>query len=232
MTAATHLQTVINHWTDLQQALGTQQADTWPPVMGIARLHEHLKADDDRQEQRALERSPDQIGATAAPLRIQILDTMTDLDQQLVDVADQIASSVQRPPARVPIRSASSGDDVALQLSTLILKDEVDVRRWSWTDPRLRTAPYAAAWLLARHDGAPGPFRKLTGPQLDEIATAASHAAQQVERALELTRRTQVLERPCPHCRGILRIEGGDGQDPAVRCRGCGRNWTGDTSGA
>lgn len=229
MTAATHLQTVINHWTDLQDALATNQADTWPPVMGIARLAEHLRADDQAVEQRALERSPDQIGATAAPLRIQILDTMTALDEQLVDVADQIASSVQRPPTKqVQIRSAGPGDDVALQLSTLILKDQVDVRRWSWTDPRLRTAPYAAAWLLARHDGAPGPFRKLTGPQRDDIATAAARAADQVEQALEMTRRTQVLDRPCPHCRGVLCIEGGDGQDPAVRCRDCGRTWRGD----
>src|SRR3954470_543203 len=100
MTTATHLQTVINHWTALQASLGTTQADTWPPVMGIARLADHLRADDDRREQRALERSPEQIGATAAPLRIAILDTMQDLDQQLVDVADQIASSVQRPPTK------------------------------------------------------------------------------------------------------------------------------------
>lgn len=228
MTAADNLQTVINHWTDLRDALGTAQADTWPPVMGIARLADHLRADDDRREQRALERSPEQIGATAAPLRIQILDTMRDVDRQLADVADQIASSVQRPPTRhVQVRSASSGDDVALQLATLTLKDSVDVRRWSFTDPRLRTAPYAAAWLLARHDGAPGPFRKLTGLQLDEIASAAGHAAWQIEQALEMVRKTQVLERPCPHCRGALRIEGGDGQDPIVRCCGCSRKWTG-----
>ncbi|MFF3310510.1 hypothetical protein [Streptomyces sp. NPDC002952] len=231
MTTADNLHTVINHWTDLQTALGTTQADTWPPVMGIARLAEHLRADDDRTQQRALERSPHQIGATAAPLRIQILDTMRALDEQLVDVADQIAASIQRPATRhVQVRSASSGDDVALQLATLILKDQVDARRWSWTDPTLRTAPFAAAWLLARHDGAPGPFRKLTSVQLDEIASAAGQAARQIERALELTRKTQVLERPCPHCRGVLRIEGGDGQDPAVLCRGCGRTWTGYTT--
>ncbi|MGW6009683.1 hypothetical protein [Streptomyces sp. NPDC055210] len=230
MTAAAHLQTVINLWTDLQQALGTTQADTWPPVMGIARLAEHLKTDDDRQEQRALERSPDQIGATAAPLRIQILDTMRALDEQLVDVADQIASSVQRPPERAVVRTAGPGDNIGLRLKTLILKDQVDARRWSLTDPRLRTAPYAAAWLLARHDGAPGPFRKLTGLQRADIESAAARAAGQIEQALEMTRRTQVLDRPCPHCRGVLRIEGGDGQDPTVKCRGCGRAWNGDTT--
>ncbi|GHA28816.1 hypothetical protein GCM10010372_30830 [Streptomyces tauricus] len=230
MTAATHLQTVINHWTDLQQALGTTQADTWPPVMGIARLADHLKADDERQEQRALERSPDQIGATAAPLRVQILDTMRALDEQLVDAADIIADHVQRPATSGKVRVAGPGDDVALALRTLILKDEADARRWSFTDPRRRTAPFAAAWLLARHDGAPGPFAKLTPLHQDAIATAARHAASQVEHALEMTRKTQVLDRPCPHCRGVLRIEGGDGQDPAVKCRGCGRTWTGYTT--
>ncbi|MEU4170996.1 hypothetical protein AB0F46_29465 [Streptomyces sp. NPDC026665] len=228
-TAADHLKTVINHWTDLQQALGTQQADTWPPVMGIARLHDHLKADDQAAAQRALERSPEQLGATAAPLRITILDTMTALDQQLVDAADQIASAVQRTPA-TRVRSAGPGDSLGLKLSTLILTDQADARRWSFTDPRHRTAPFAAAWLLARHDGAPGPFRPLTGVHRDQIADAARWAAGQVEQALELARRTQVLDRPCPHCRGVLRIEGGDGQEPAVRCRGCGRKWTGEAA--
>ncbi|MBK3563201.1 MULTISPECIES: hypothetical protein [unclassified Streptomyces] len=228
MTTADHLQTVINHWVDLQQALSTRQADTWPPVMGIARLHEHLQADEDAWAQRAEERSPDQLGATTAPLRIAILDTMTAVDRQLVDTADAIAGAVQRlPTTRVPVRVAGPGDDVALQLRTLILKDEADARRWSFTDPRRRTGPYAAAWLLARHDGADGPFAKLTGVHQDQIEAAARWAAGQIEQALEMTRRTQALERPCPHCRGALRIEGGDGQDPTVKCRGCERTWKG-----
>lgn len=230
MTAATHLQTVINHWTDLRDALGTNQADTWPPVMGIARLAEHLRADDDRREQRALERSPEQIGATAAPLRIQILDTMAALDQRMVDGADIIASHVQRDPTPSRVHVAGPGDDVALALRTLILKDEADARRWSYTDPRRRTAPFAAAWLLARHDGAPGPFERLRPIHRDAIATAARWAADQIHHALEMARKTQVLERPCPRCRGVLRIEGGDGQDPTVTCRGCGRKWTGEVA--
>ncbi|MFC7909040.1 hypothetical protein [Streptomyces nigra] len=229
MTTANHLHTVINHWGDLQDALGTSQADTWPPVMGIARLHDHLKATEDAVEQRALERSPDQIGASVAPLRISILDTMTALDRQLVDVADYIAAAVQRP-AVARVRSASPTDTVGLQLATLAMKDAADERRWSYTDPRRRTAPFAAAWLLARHDGADGPFRPLTGVEQDQIAAAARWAASQVEQALELTRRAQVLERPCPHCRGVLRVEGGDGRVPAVKCRGCGRKWTGEVA--
>ncbi|MCG7203988.1 hypothetical protein [Streptomyces arenae] len=227
MTTADDLKTVINHWTDLQAALAAPQAGTWPPVMGIARLHDHLRADEAAWAQRALERSPEQLGATAAPLRIGILDTMTAIDVQLVETADVIAGTIQRlPTTRVPIRVAGPGDDVALQLRTLILRDEADDRRWSLTDPRRRTGPYAAAWLLARHDGAPGPFAKLTGVQRDQIASAARWAAGQIEQALEMTRKTQVLERPCPHCRGVLRIEGGDGRPPTVRCRGCGRTWS------
>ncbi|MGW0869924.1 hypothetical protein ACWD3Z_05460 [Streptomyces sp. NPDC002740] len=229
MTTATHLETVINHWTDLQQALGTQQAETWPPVMGIARLHEHLKADDERKELRALERSPDQIGASTAPLRIAILDTMRDLDHQLVDTADQTASAVQRPAVtRPPV--TNSTDTVGIQLAALALADTADARRWSYTDPRRRTAPFAAAWLLARIEDAPGPFRLLTGTQRDEVTRAAGRAARAIDRALEMARKTQALERPCPHCRGVLRIEGGDGRAPTVRCRGCGRKWTGNAA--
>lgn len=230
MTTADNLKTVINHWTDLQQALATPQADTWPPVMGIARLHDHLKATEEAKELRALERSPDQVGATAAPLRVEILDIMTAVDQRLVDGADVIASHVQRDPVPSRVRVAGPGDDVALALRTLILKDEADARRWSYTDPRRRTAPFAAAWLLARHDGAPGPFEKLTPRAEDAIATAARWAADQINQALEMVRRTQVLDRPCPHCRGQLRIEGGDGQLPTVKCRGCGRKWTGEAA--
>lgn len=230
MTTAADLQTVINHWQDLQEALGTQQADTWPPVMGIARLHEHLRADDDARALRALERSPDQIGATAAPLRIAILDTMTGIDGQLVDAADYIASAVQRPAiSRPPVTNSS--DAVGLQLAALALSDTNDARRWSWTDPRQRNAPFAAAWLLGRIEDAPGPFRMLTAVQRDEVTRVAGRAARAITRALEMARQTQTLERPCPHCRGALRIEGGDGRAPAVRCRGCGRTWTTNTPG-
>ena len=226
MTTAAHLQTVINHWTDLQQALGTQQADTWPPVMGIARLHEHLRADEKATELRALERSPDQIGATTAPLRIAILDTMTSIDRQLVDVADYIASAVQRPAiTRPPITNRT--DTVGLQLAALALADTTDARRWSYTDPRRRSAPFAAAWLLGRIEDGPGPFRMLTAIQHDEITRVAGRAARAIARALEMTRQTQALERPCPRCRGVLRIEGGDGRAPTIRCGGCGRKWTG-----
>ncbi|NUS82991.1 MAG: hypothetical protein HOY75_09605 [Streptomyces sp.] len=230
MTTADHLKTVINHWTDLQTALATPQADTWPPVMGIARLHDHLRATEAAVEQRALERSPDQIGASTAPLRIEILDTMAAIDRRLVDGADIIASHVQRDPIPSQVRVAGPGDNVALAMRTLLLKDEADARRWSYTDPRRRTAPFAAAWLLARHDGAPGPFEKLTPRAADALATLARWAAGQIEQALEMVRKTQVLERPCPHCRGVLRIEGGDGQAPAVKCRGCGRKWTGEVA--
>lgn len=197
--------------------------------MGIARLHDHLKATEDAVEQRALERSPDQIGATAAPLRIAILDTMTALDRQLVDLTDYIAAAVQRP-AVARVRSASPDDAVGLQIATLAMKDAADERRWSYTDPRRRTAPFAAAWLLARHDGAAGPFRKLTGVQQDQIGSVARWSAGQIHQALEMARKTQVLERPCPHCRGQLRIEGGDGRVPTVKCRGCGRKWTGEVA--
>ncbi|WP_328884756.1 hypothetical protein [Streptomyces sp. NBC_00299] len=55
-------------------------------------------------------------------------------------------------------------------------------------------------------------------------------AAGQIAPALEMTRKTQALERPCPHCSAQLRIDGGDGHMPTVKCRGCGRKWTGEVA--
>lgn len=66
----------------------------------------------------------------------------------------------------------------------------------------------------------------MTGVHHDQIADAARWAAGQVEQALEMARKTQVLECPCPHCRGVLRVEGGDGGTPVVRCEDCSRTWS------
>ncbi|WP_157880592.1 hypothetical protein [Streptomyces sp. Root1310] len=143
------------------------------------------------------------------------------LPGDLVGAADYIAGAVQRPAiTRPPIMNGT--DTVSVQLTGSPSPTPPTPRRWSHTNPRQRSTPFAAAWLLDRVEDAPGPFRKLTGSQADEIARTAGRAA----RALEMTRQTQALERPCRHCRGVLRIEAATAQprpSDAVAAGGSGR---------
>lgn len=227
-TATTHLNTIAANWPHLRDMLTTHHGQPWPPA---GRLTDYLNALDaadretvraQRAEQRAAERSPDQLGETAAPIRLTVLDTMRAVEAALVALADQTAAQIQRPPVRAA-RSAGRLDDNGLQLALLTAKDSADVRRWRFIGTR--PAPYACAWLASRLDDAPGPFAPLDAAQRDHIARVAAEAADRVDKALDLTRRATVLDEPCPHCRGELKLHGGDGRPPAVTCTSCGRTW-------
>ena len=125
-TAAQHLQTVIDRWADLTDALATRQQTTWPPTMGVTRLVHDLEADEHTHTQRIVTRRlddgrttyecascnhvgdgnghpvrPDRDqpgpGASPAPISVDILDTMRTVESELVHCADVIASQIQRP---------------------------------------------------------------------------------------------------------------------------------------
>lgn len=224
--ATQHLHTVATHWGNLHDALGTPNPVNWPPAMGITR---YLNALDQIDAEEARQARELEVPAGAPPLRITILDAMRSVEAALVELADQIASSVQRPVMSPLPDTYPSADRARREL--LVMQDRHDPRRWSWTGTR-PAAPYAALWLLARVQGAHGPFKRLTSVQLDHIASVAAEAAGRVERALELTRKTAPVPWPCGHCRGVLEIHGGDGVDPAVTCRDCGRTWRDATAAA
>lgn len=220
--AATHLSVIVTHWDDLTDTLDAATGTTWPPVMGISYLTALDQHDaDDIARQRLLERSPDQLGETPAPLRLDILDTMRAVEAALVHCADITASSVQRPASS--LRSAGRDDELGLQLALLAARDGADPRRWRYRGTR--TAPYAAAWLAGRLAGDPGPFRPLSVEYAELIANVAQTAAERVLRALGGVRQERAIDRPCPHCRGHLRLDGGDGQPPTVACADCGRTY-------
>ncbi|MEV6105731.1 hypothetical protein AB0M28_13590 [Streptomyces sp. NPDC051940] len=229
-TTAAHLATIINRWGDLHDALTTHTSAPWPPAGRMSDYLAQLDAADreivrqKRAQDRAAERSPDQIGETSPPLNIDTLDTMRAVEAALVHLADAIASAIQRGPAR-EIRAAGPLDEAGVKLHMATLLDARDRRRWSLTAPTYRRAPYAAAWLLARVEDAPGPFRTLTAVQRDHIASVARAATRRVEQALGMAVHRAKVGEPCPKCRGQLRVEGGDGTAPAVKCRGCGATW-------
>ncbi|MEU6342193.1 hypothetical protein ABZ883_14775 [Streptomyces sp. NPDC046977] len=250
-TPIDNLTTVLRHWDDLHDMLTTTHGTTWPPA---GRLRDHLAAltaaeRDERAQRRADERAdstPDALGESPAPIRLQVLDTMRDVQQALVYCADTIAAAVQRPPMRPAPRGAGWTPAEIAQRDQLAANDADDPRRWTWPTlargangavtrpyrdrlggpPMARTAREAANWLILRLQGEPGPFVPLTALHREQIAQAARACAEQVQRAIDLVRDAHRLTEPCPGCRGQLLLHSGDGQPPAVQCADCGRTWT------
>lgn len=204
-TATAHLQTVVRHWQDLHALRTAKPHDAWPPPS----LNAYLRT---VEEYDPADRS--------APVRLHVIDTIRMVEAALVTLADQTAAQIQRPAiSHAPYRNTWALEDRARR-NELADADAADPRRWQYTGQR--TGEQAASWLLARLNGEPGPFRPLNGAQLLRIATVAEGAAERVEHALGLTRRTVPTNRACA-CGGTLLLEGGDGRPPAIRCEDCGR---------
>lgn len=235
-TTAEHLKLVIHHWRDLVEALGGRSAPTWPPA---GRMSDHIRNTADLDEQqladeraralelRTLERDPAQIGERPIPIRLPIHETMRIVHTDLIDCADAIAGSVQRPVMGLLPEGYPKADRDRREL--LVMQDRRDPRRWSWTSTR-PAAPLVALWLLGRVQGSPGPFRPLTGPQLDHISSVARGCALRVEDALDVGERRATLARPCPDCGGRLQLHGGAGAPPVARCTACGHVWSGQAA--
>lgn len=239
-TAATNLRTIAIHWTDLHEAAGQ------PAIINgfgtglrgyLARLDE---ADAEQLEYerhqaahlRSLERDPIQLGVRPVPVRLHILDTMRAVEAALVACADDIARDAQRAPISVPaarradyrtLREARIAAAERERQTELAHADEVDPRRWRYTGRR--TAPYAALWLLARVERAPGPCRRITDAEAARIGKVAAGAAERIERALDIAAQHRTLEQP-HSCGGAIDLHGGEGRPPLAHCTGCGAIWT------
>ncbi|WP_086711201.1 hypothetical protein [Streptomyces antimycoticus] len=237
----TNLRVITTHWPDLHHALASTGTATWPPAGRMAdylasidrRTDDEIEAADRRARAlRDLERSPHQIGETRAPIRLHILDTMTAVEADLIECADDIAVRIQRlPMSHARPRKTWPADPKAYRRARadhtrrnqLADADAADPRRWRHVGTR--SGRHAAAWLLARVEGLPGPFDRLTDDQVRRIATIAASAARRVETALDMADHKAALAHPCPDCSGELVIEAGGGARPAVWCGRCGRTW-------
>lgn len=229
-TTQHHLTTVIRHWQDLHDALGTPAvhngfgAGLRNYLAALDRIDE-AEAEAERHRAlalRTLERDPSQPGETRPPLRIAILDTMQAVHADLLECADTTAAAVQRTPMG-PLPAGYPETDRARR-AVLAMKDAHDPRRWKWTGPR-PSAPYTALWLLGRVQGAPGPFERLAEEQARLIAGVARGAAERVEKALDIAAQRKTLEQHC-YCGGRIDIHGGEGRAPLAHCTGCGRVWS------
>jgi hypothetical protein len=90
--------------------------------------------------------------------------------------------------------------------------------RWRYNASWRHGVPWACVWLT-------GALEWLPAAHVLRVGNIARGAAARLDRALDLDRSEEPLAEPCPHCRGHLLMEGGDGRPAAVRCRDCGRVW-------
>ncbi|WP_086765393.1 hypothetical protein [Streptomyces bobili] len=177
------------------------------------------------------ERDPAQIGQRPVPVRLHILDTMRAVEAALTACADDIARTAQRAPISVPaarkadyrtLREARIAATDRQRRTELAHADQHDPRRWRYTGTR--TATYAALWLLARIERAPGPCRRITDEEETRIGNVAAGAAERVERALDIAAQRRTLEQ-LHDCGGAIDVHGGEGRSPLAHCTGCGRIW-------
>lgn len=233
-TPQANLRHIAARWTDLRALLETRTPTTWPPAGRMADHQRNLDQDDaDATEllhqQAAAERAERTAlapGTRPAPLRVNVLDTLIELEAELLDLADQIASAVQRAP--FTLHAASPFDerarDIALATAAMAERDRTDPRRWRFNlGPR--TAEHAANWLADRCDGPTGPHRALTYAEGRQVAYVARQVRQRLDRALGETERRAVTAFDCA-CGGRRELVSGGTGPERVECSKCGTSQT------
>lgn len=227
-TTIQNLMTITTRWPDLQAALETPTAGAGYGLglrgyLQALDAHEAAEQAALRTLDRAAERSPDQIGASAAPLSLRIADTMRTVEVALHQTGTQIAAANQRA-AVTPAPRDWSVDDRARR-NKIAREDAADPARWHHTPHH--TATYSALWLCSRVQGGRWPGTPLTTGQHALVRTVAAGAVERIEKALDLlyVRRELALDRPCA-CGGRIEVYGGGGATPCARCTGCGALWT------
>lgn len=228
-TAHADLTTIITRWDDLRDMLTTPAPSSWPPAGRMADYQAQLTEDEQAvlHAQAAAERAERTslaLGERPVPIRLQVLDAIRVIDEQLLYCADQIASSCQRPAATVRI-SAGPADEIGRTLRLAAARDAADPARWHWNGTH-RDGLTAARWLVDRIDGKPGPHRALLLGERERIAAIAEAARRRIEQTLGLGRREDPIVRRCP-CGGPMVMRQGGVLDPEVQCQKCEITWSG-----
>ncbi|HEX6518311.1 MAG TPA: hypothetical protein VF049_22310 [Nocardioidaceae bacterium] len=202
-TAAAQLRAIATLWPDLTDALATPNTG---PGYGLG-IRAYLTTTEQHDitnaaALRALERSPDQLGARPVPISLRVHDTMRLVEATLYETADQIASTNQH--------SVNTSHP----------------HRWRYTGNR-PGAPWTALWLSARADGVFWPGRALTDTQHRQLAAVARNTLARIADTLDLARHTHTLDadHPC-QCGGTITLHTGAGEQPVAHCGRCGAWWT------
>ncbi|PYC83435.1 hypothetical protein C7C46_08860 [Streptomyces tateyamensis] len=219
-------------WPELRDAL-TARTTTWPPAGRMTDYQRQLTPDEAAAEQYATaaelaERTALAPGEHPAPLSVTVLDTISEIQDELLGLADEIAGAVQRPPFTFKIPSASPHDDIARRLALTELTDRADPRRWRYNLAG-RDGATAASWLADRLTDPAGPFKPLTDTQIEWIGAVAAACRRRAEPLLAspTTADGQAVDLPLVcECGGQLSVTNSV-DDFRVRCAGCGITWTG-----
>ncbi|GGJ81860.1 hypothetical protein GCM10011583_11660 [Streptomyces camponoticapitis] len=209
------LTTVLTNWDSLRDLLDTRSPSVWPPA-DPAEYTAQLDQHDAAEVALTQEREHLVLREVGAPLRLHVLDTMRTVETALLQVADEIASEIQR--AAITSSRPSSLDPVQFDIERLAAHDARDPARWRYNrGPRTATA--AAQWLRARAHGEAGPCTPLTDDHWQLLNRVASNAARRIEQLLGAERRHDAMPRPCPWCKGPLILHhGGVDEAEFVTC--------------
>ncbi|MFF4369658.1 hypothetical protein [Streptomyces sp. NPDC001594] len=224
--AAAHLIRIATLWPHLDDALDQRGTNWLASRADLFRVLDQADAEE-AAALRALERDPQQIGETPAPVSLRVLDTARLVETTLIHLADTLAPQITRPAiSHAPDDWAARGwTAVDRALRNQCADDEQgDPRRWRYVG--VRTVEYAAGWLHARVVGEAGPFWMLTAAHLHHVEQVAAGCADRIAAVLGLTVREETAVRPCPDCAGRIVVTTGAGRAPAARCEGCARGWT------
>lgn len=207
--AVGHLRAIREQWGDLLAAIDTPPPAEWPP----RELHHTLHAID--PDTPTIGRLPLTLREHPAPLNLGALDAACAIERALFDLADHLASVIQR------------------SISTPA--DRTDPNRWhyrtpTWPGSRANGLHWCAVWLEKRltDEGADKAYWPLSLFLADEVATEVAAAHRVMARALGRDGRDTVLPAPCPWCGGELTARTHSG-DPMAAVVTCG---TGPTCGA
>lgn len=212
-TAVADLRSIREQWGDLLAAIDQPPAPEWPPRETRSFLTLATEPRTDTPPGPQVGRLPLTLREHPAPLNLGALDAAMAIERDLFDLADHIASVVQR--------SIIPGD------YRVDRDNNHSPDRWHFAAPtsagsRANGLHWAAVWLEDRLAAKERTELHLTvrGMLLDDATSIVAEAARTMRRALGRDGRTTVLPAPCPWCRGELtaRTTSGDPMAAVITC--------------
>lgn len=220
--AVADLRSIREQWGDLLGAIDQPPAPEWPPRETRSFLTLAAEPRTDTPPGPRVGRLPLTLREHPAPLNLGALDAALSVETALFDLADRIASVVQRSIRHVPV------PNVGARVRTIAHPDDIaDPNRWHYVTPtspgsRANGLHWAACWIEDRLAAATATalHGRLSSLIADSMADDIATARRVMARALGRDGRVTVLPAPCPWCHGELtaRTTSGDPMAAVVTC--------------